>query len=250
MGWVYSLIALAMGAEDVQFPPRVLMVFAGALVGVLFGSSVRIIYLLNERRIPYGFVTVLTMGICIPLYFVSLYLAMKYRRPDIAVGTVMASSGIVLFTLVMVESCRTKPAVIKVPEVYGFFVGAFLGVAEIVIGVVWQGLLGRGEMVESGFELTTAVILASGGACVGMLFGLGIRLIYRMSGREIPYGLVTAVTLVICLPLYTFSIYYELVRGGIFAFWATVASPLIVLTVLGMREWWRVRAMRRGLVEG
>lgn len=217
----------------------------GAFFGLFFGVGVRLIYLLSHRRIPYGFVTLVALGICLPLYLV-VRLVNRADLFDLTLGTAAASSGIVLFVLVLVESWRTKPPVAKVPEVYGFFIGAFLGVVDTIVCIWFRDLFRADFAVEEGVELITAVMMATGGAVFGLLFGFGLRTIYRMNRREVPFGLVTLVTLGICIPLYVVSTFQAMVEKTFdLSFYSTLASPFIVLLVLAALEWWRARKQAR-----
>jgi hypothetical protein len=234
-----------LGSEYMFSDLEIFMILGGAFFGVVFGACIRVIYLLSDRRIPYAFVTAVTFGICLPLYLITSYLAIIFKYGDLPIGVPGASAGIVLFVLVMIESKRSKPPIIFVPEVYGFFAGAFLGVALMVIGVALREFLQRDGLVHTGMEVISTVGVAGAGACVGIVSGAALRLIHRLSKQPIPYDRVTIVICAICLPIYTFESYRTLMHKSATLFNAVILAPIIVLAVLAAMEWYQVRARRR-----
>lgn len=139
----------------------------------------------------------------------------------------------------------------RFPELYGIAIGAFLGIASQLIGIAIRDWVEVEIFVRYGSEVVAVLAFANGGGCVGAFFGAGLRVIYLLGKRNVPYRFVTLVTLGICLPLYVVSKLASMPRETVnLSAWSIAASPLIVLLVLSTMEWWRVRSQVQAVVGG
>lgn len=130
----------------------------------------------------------------------------------------------------------------RFPELYGIVIGAFLGVASQLIGIAIREWVGAEIFVRYGWEIASLLLFANSGGFAGAFFGSGLRVIYLLGRRDVPYRFVTFVTLGICLPLYVITKFASVSQETVnLSAWSIAVSPLIVLLVLAAMEWWRVR---------
>jgi len=130
----------------------------------------------------------------------------------------------------------------RFPELYGIVIGAFLGVASQLIGIAIREWVGVEIFVRYGWEIASLLLFASFGGFAGAFFGAGLRVIYLLGRRAVPYRFVTFMTLGICLPLYVITKLASVPQESVnLSAWSIAASSLIVLLVLAAMEWWRAR---------